>query len=76
MCIIEDVYDNTYCYWSNCKCQGEPLISREGTATRFSNSGGESSDVCRQFELYDKSDNWSSLMIKSSMRFQGYHAEL
>ena len=41
------VYDNPYRNRSNCKCQGEPLIHREGTTTRFSNSGGELSDVCR-----------------------------
>jgi len=54
MCIIEDIYYNAYCYGPNHKCQGEPLIGREGTTTRFSNGGGESSDVCRQFKLYDK----------------------
>ena len=52
MSIIEIIYDNlSYRDGSDCKRQGEPLISGEGTTTRFSNGGGKSSNVCRQFEL-------------------------
>ena len=42
----------TYHYGSNCKCQGEPLISGKRTTAGFSNCGGEPSDVGRQFKLY------------------------